>query len=425
MGRIFPRTANPTRRRAMGESGGVRILLTSSRLPFSLALIRGLTSAGHEVYAADAYDVASGSHSRYVAGRLVTAPPATETERFVDDVERFAEERSIDRVVPAFEEAFYLATRRDRLDEVTELFTPPFATLAGLHDKASFTTLAQKLGLPLPETVVVRSPEELREAIGRWPQWFARACFSRGGVALLTNSGPLADHTKIEDVDPSEAQPWLVQPYVEGPMQCTYSTLREGRVLTHLCYRAPRQWQHSTGISFTTVDPEPTLPIVEAIGRELGYTGQMSLDFVVSPTGLNVIECNPRATDGALLMEPEEMAAGLAAAASDEPADPILIPAERSAQLDFAVFGQMFTESPREWPRSIHDLVEIRGSDRGWHDELPNLYALLTLGHHARLNLRHRRALLAAMADDIAWDGQPIEGMSPEDRELVRSLTGE
>jgi hypothetical protein len=29
------------------------------------------------------------------------------------------------------------------------------------------------------------------------------------------------------------------------------------------------------------------------------------------------------------------------------------------------------------------------------------------------------------MADDIAWDGQPIEGMSPEDRELVRSLTGE
>ena len=44
-------------------------------------------------------------------------------------------------------------------------------------------------------------------------------------------------------------------------MQCTYTTLREGRVLTHLCYRAPRQWQHSTGISFETVDPEPTLAI--------------------------------------------------------------------------------------------------------------------------------------------------------------------
>lgn len=402
----------------------MRILLTTSRLPFSIALIRGLTAAGHEVYASDAYAVASGSHSRYAAGHLVTAAPATATEQFVADVERFASERSIDRVVPAFEEAFYLATQRDRLDAVTELYTPPFATLARLHDKASFTTLAQKLELPLPETVVVRSAAELREATERWPDWFARACFSRGGVALLTNTGPLAGHTRIEDVEPSESQPWLVQPYVEGPMQCTYSTLRDGEVLTHLCYRAPRQWQHSTGISFTTVDPEPTLPIVQALGRELGYTGQMSLDFVVSPTGLNVIECNPRATDGALLMEPEEMAAGLAAEAGAS-SEPLLVPAERTAQLDFAVFGQMFTESPREWPRSIHDLLEIRGSDRGWHDELPNLYALLTLGHHARLNLRHRRALLAAMADDIAWDGQPIEGMSASDRDLVRSLTGE
>lgn len=62
------------------------------------------------------------------------------------------------------------------------------------------------------------------------------------------------------------------------------------------------------------------------------------------------------------------------------------------------------------------------GSDRGWHDQLPNLYALLTLGHHARLSLRHRRALLAAMADDIAWDGQPIEGMSDSDRALVEQM---
>jgi hypothetical protein len=401
----------------------VRILLTSSRLPFALALIRGLTSAGHEVYAADAYDVASGSHSRYLAGHLVTAPPATETERFVADVEGFVAEHSIERIVPAFEEAFYLATRRERLEAVTDLYTAPFATLARLHDKATFTELARKLELPLPETVVARSPAELAAAMERWPHYFARACFSRGGVALLTNTGPLADHCDVADCVPNPAQPWLVQPFVEGPMQCTYSTLREGRVLTHLCYRAPRQWQHSTGISFTTVDPEPTLPVVEALGRELGYTGQMSLDFVAGEGGLDLIECNPRATDGALLMQPDEIAAGLAAPVDAAPTAPLLVPADRTAQLDFAVFGQMFTESPAEWPRSIHDLVRIRGSDRGWHDELPNLYALLTLGHHARLNLRHRRALLAAMADDIAWDGQPIDGMSGSDRALVDAMT--
>ena len=193
-------------------------------------------------------------------------------------------------------------------------------------------------------------------------------------------------------------------------------------MLTHLCYRAPRQWEHSTGISFETVDPEPTLAIASAIGAEVGYTGQMSLDFVVSDHGLDLIECNPRATDGALLMGAAEASAGLAGDAAAPESEPLLIEAGRCEQLDFAVFGQMFTESPREWPGSIKDLIHVRGSDRGWHDQLPNLYALLTLGHHARLNLRHRRALLAAMADDIAWDGDPIEGMSDADRALVDSM---
>lgn len=400
----------------------MRILITSSRLPFALALVRKLAEAGHDVHASDADAVSPGSHSRYLSGHLVTAPPATQTTAFVEEVARYCSEQRIERIVPAFEEVFYLATQRDRLAEATELLAPPFATLARLHDKATFTELARRLELPLPPTTVVRSREELEAAVEPLEHWFARACFSRGGVALLTNHGPLAGHTQIEEVTPTPAQPWLVQPYVEGPMQCTYSTLRDGRVLTHLCYRAPRQWQHSTGISFETVDPRPTLGIAKAIAAETGYTGQMSLDFVVSDEGLYLIECNPRATDGALLMDSAEISLGLGADAGTTKADPLLIQAGRETQLDFAVFGQMFTESPSEWPRSIRDLIHIRGSDRGWHDELPNLYALLTLGHHARLNLRHRRALLAAMADDIAWDGQPIEGMSDEDRALVDAM---
>jgi len=223
-------------------------------------------------------------------------------------------------------------------------------------------------------------------------------------------------------VKPTAEQPWLVQPFVDGPMLCTYSTARDGRLTSHLCYRAPRQWAHSTAISFETIDPRPTLAIVSKIVADLGYTGQISFDFVDSDDGLYLIECNPRATDGALMLTSEETSSALASPADSIPDEPALIEAGRREQLDFAVFGQMFTESPREWPRSIRDLAEVRGSDRGWHDQLPNLYALLTLGQHAKLSIGHRRALLAAMADDIAWDGQPIEGMLPADRELVEQM---
>lgn len=400
----------------------MRILITTSRLPFALGLIRKLASVGHEVHTSDAFAVAPGSHSKWLSGHTTTAPPATESEQFIADVDRYVADHEIERIVPAFEEAFYLATRHERLSQTADLFTAPFATLAKLHDKSTFTDLANELELPLPETVTCRSDGELKQAIDRWPQWFARAAFSRGGVGLLTNTGPLAGHTSVEDVHPTPEQPWLVQPFVDGPMLCTYSSIRDGRVIAHLCYRAPRQWQHSTGIAFETIDPGPSLEIVEKIAGATGYTGQMAIDLIDTGDGLSVVECNPRATDGALLLTDEEADAALGRPADEVPDSPILVEAGRSQQLDFAVFAQMFTESPKEWPRTIHDLIHVRGSDRGWHDQLPNLYSLLTLGRSARLNLRHRKALLAAMADDIAWDGELIPGMSDADRKLVEEM---
>ena len=72
-----------------------------------------------------------------------------------------------------------------------------------------------------------------------------------------------------------------------------------------------------------------------------------------------MIECNPRATDGALLMDGGRGLGGARARSGRRPGEPTLIEAGRTQQLDFAVFGQMFTEplkrvaevDPRPGPR--------------------------------------------------------------------------
>lgn len=399
----------------------MRVLVTSARLPFALDMVRKLATAGHTVFASDAYDLAPGSHSRFLEGHFVTASPSGDTEQFVADVEAIARGRDIDVVVPAFEEAFYLATAHERLSEVTTLYTAPFGILARLHDKGTFSELAARLALRTPETVVATSDEELRAGIERFPRYFARAAFSRGGVSLLTNTGPLAGHVDVADCHPSPASPWLVQEFVDGPMRCTYSTLHAGRVTAHCSYAAPRQWEHSTGIQFRTVDARPSLDVVERVGAELGYTGQMSLDFVESDDGPRLIECNPRATDGVLLMTAEELATGLLA----PDAELSVVEPGRETQLDLAVLGQVFRERPTEVPGSFADLLRVRGSDRGWHDALPGLYSFLAFAHHERLNWRTRKGLFAAMSEGICWDGQPIAGMSPADARLLEDLTGE
>lgn len=389
-------------------------------MPFALDVIRKLGERGHEVFACDSYAASPGSHSRYLAAHFTTASATEDPEQFGSDVERIADANEIELVLPMFEEVFYLAAQHERLSKVTRLYAPPFRTLAQVHDKGTFQELCDRLEIRTPQTTLAHSPTELKEAVERYPRYFGRAAFSRGGVGLLTNTGPLAGHLPVDEVHPTEANPWLVQEFVDGPMHCTYSCLHEGRVASHMSYRAPRQWEHSTGIQFVSVDPTDTLATVERLGEDLGWDGQMSLDFIETDDGLVMIECNPRPTDGVLLMTAEELERGLLAPQDET----LLVPAGREEELDFAVLAQIFKEPLKEAPGSIHDLAKIAGTDKGWRDAMPKLYSFLALARFERLSLRQREQLFVAMSEGITWDGQPIPGLPADDAHYLAKLTG-
>jgi glutathione synthase/RimK-type ligase-like ATP-grasp enzyme len=398
----------------------VKLLVTSSRMPFALDAIRKLGQSGHEVYACDSFDTSPGSHSKYLAGHFTTASATGDPAQFAADVERIADENEIDVVLPMFEEVFYLAAQHERISKVTKLYSPPFQTLAQVHDKGTFQELCDRLEIRTPHTVLAHSPEELQQAIERFPAYFARAAFSRGGVGLLTNTGPLAGALTVEACKPTEANPWLVQEFVDGPMHCTYSCLHDGRVASHMSYRAPRQWEHSTGIQFLSVDPSDTLPTVEKLGSDLRWDGQMSLDFIETGDGLVMIECNPRPTDGVLLMTAEELNQGLLAPTGDT----LLVPEGRLEQLDFAVLAQLFREPLKQAPKTIEDLAKVHGTDRGFHDAMPKLYSFLSLARFEKLSVKERDQLFVAMSDGITWDGQPIPGLPADDAAYLAKLTG-
>ena len=399
----------------------MRLLITSSRNPFALDLVRKLAEQGHTVYACDTFNAAAGSHSKYLAGHEVTASPRHETPKFISDVEAIVERHQIDMVVPCFEEAFYLATRHAQLSAITKLYTGRFDQLARLHDKVSFQKMAEQAGVRIPRTLVAHDDASLRDAIAEFPQFFARAAFSRGGVALLTNTGPLAGQVAVEDCHPNTDQPWLVQEFVSGPMVCTYSTLHDGAVTAHCTYRAPHQWEHSTGISFLGIDGHPTLEVVRKFAEPMQYTGQLSFDFVESGDELFLIECNPRTTDGALLMSAEHLAAGI----TDPSAPLTMVEPGTEIQLDFAVIAEMFKEPLKQMPKTIHDLLHVHDSSRGWHDHMPMLWSFASLAHGERMSRKEQVAILEAMADDVVWNGEPIDGMSAEDAATLADIHAE
>jgi predicted ATP-grasp superfamily ATP-dependent carboligase len=399
----------------------MKILITGSRNPFALDMERKLAESGHTMYACDTFRSATGSHSKYLAGHDVTASPRHQTAEFIADIKRIVEERQIDMVVPCFEEAFYLASRHDELSAMTKLYTGQFDQLARLHDKVSFQRMAEENGVRIPKTLVAHDDASLRAAIDEFPQYFARAAFSRGGVALLTNTGALAGAVSIDDCHPTEDQPWLVQEFVEGPMVCSYSTLHDGVVTSHCTYRAPRQWEHSTGISFLGVDSTETLDMVRRFAEPMKYTGQLSFDFVESNGELFAIECNPRSTDGILLIEAEHLSAGI----TDPSAALTVVPPGTQVQLDFAVLADVFKEPLKQAPKTIHDLLHVSDYGSGWHDHLPTLWSFASLVRGEKMSRRDQVAILEAMANDVVWNGEPIDGMTAKDAQALADIHAE
>lgn len=397
----------------------MRALVTGSRNTFALDIVRKLGSTGHSVVASDTYEGAVGNHSRYLIAHEVTASPTFETDQFIADVVSIVERYDIDLILPTFEEAFFLSARRADLPDGVTLFTGQFDKLARLHDKASFKRLAQQAGVPVPETVVATDDASLAEAIARYPRYFARAAFSRGGVGLLTNTGPLAGQVSVADCHPTPEQPWLVQPFVDGPMVCTYSTVVDGRVTAHCTYRAPEQWAHSTGIAFLAVDSSETLDYTQRLVEALdpSYTGQLSFDFVDHEGQLFAIECNPRATNGVILLSADELSQALVA---DAPTAVVSPGVER--QVSIAVFAEGFTEPLKHLPVTLHDLIHVPDVGAGWHDAIAMMWSPATLVHGAKLEHGSRKAILAALAEDIVWNGEPIVGMSQEDAAALEAV---
>jgi predicted ATP-grasp superfamily ATP-dependent carboligase len=389
----------------------MNILITSSRMPFALDEIRKFGRAGHRVYAADTFSAAPGSHSRYVTDHFEVAAPEHGPLRYLADIERIVRRAAIELIVPAFEEVFYLSRHRHRLPWRTHLFAAGFELLAQLHHKATFHALARALALPTPTTELVSDGDELLAAIARIPRYLARPAWSRGGVEVCTNAGPLAFVLLLRDCHPTPTRPWIVQEYVDGVDLCSFSVAQHGRVVAHCAYVHPKEIEHAGGIVFESVDDEEVLSCVRRVVEWTGYHGQISMDFRRGPTGLRVLECNPRPTAGVHLM-PTPL---LVEAVLEERRDGVAVVPPGVRRLYASALVRDALLHPRELPLDMAYLLSDADdiyAERG--DWLPALYQLLSYGHVLSYRLHHHEParpatkLMSAYFDGISWNGQPI-----------------
>ncbi|MFZ2510196.1 MAG: ATP-grasp domain-containing protein [Gordonia sp. (in: high G+C Gram-positive bacteria)] len=389
-----------------------RLLFTSARMPFAVDEIHKLgDEMGHYVVATDTFRESPGLHSAGVNQGYLTAPPTQEPDNFVRDVIGAVQAQDIDWVLPCFEEVFYLAKNRELIEKSapdTTLFWPSLDALTEVNDKTTFADLCERLDLPVAETVVCTTSEEFVAATQKWEHWFARASFGRGGLDIITNYGPLAGETAVEDITPTDDDPWLVQEFLVGQDRCSWSICHEGEVVLHSCYHHPLAIDDRGGIVFESVDSPESLAAVQKIAKELNWTGQISMDYLATEDGTHyMVECNPRPTAGCTIATAEELDTALF-----NPDGLVVVPGGRKKMIKAAVLRDALLHPTR----AKSDFAAAKGA-KGVYDQrkdhMPLIYSALSLRHV----LAYRKAagkeaskelLVAAQFFDILYDGSPL-----------------
>lgn len=376
----------------------MRVLLTSTRAPVTLELARAFAREGHSVIGADTFPATIGAWSKAVERHCVVPSPRFERAAFVEELAAIARRDCVDLIVPTCEEVFAVGCGQDRLTRVARVLVAEMATLTTLHDKWTFTKLAGSLGSRVPESALATSRDELREACDRFGRWIAKPVYSRFATRIVSNAEGFS-RRKTDDVRPSADEPWIVQRFVDGDVECSYSIVHDGRIAAHVAYATPVRHGAGSGVRFTSVDGGPTLEAAAAIARDTGFTGSLSFDFIRGKDGLTVLECNPRVTSGVHLMGEAELVSALA-----DPTAPLhVVPAGRMRQLLFPAIASLASRLSGLGGAAaairFGDVVMSPG------DPGPALAQVPMAWHFLRVARRERLSLAAATTHDIEWNG--------------------
>lgn len=375
----------------------MRILLTSSRAPVTLELIRVLSRADHAVFATDTFSPTLGSHSRRLQRHFVTPAPRHEPEHFGRALLDIVTKERIDWLIPTCEEIFHVGRHHKALSAITKVLCAPLAELERWHNKYTFQQHAASRGLLTPRTELLESSEQLERALAFFPRYLLKPAYSRFAARIITNHGPQAGRRSLAGCRPTPAEPWLIQEYIDGESECSYSVVHQGRITTHCAYRTPHRFDGGAGSSFLSIDGTATLQIARWLLEGTAFTGQFSLDFLRTADGGHcLLECNPRATSAVHLIEPHRLAEGLLNPSASTWVEPV----GRYQQLLLLVLAQsplrLLAHPPHAWCRDV--ILSLR-------DPLPALTQLLQVRHFLGVARRHGLSLVEATTQDIEWNG--------------------
>ena len=387
-----------------------RVLITGARAAAALDLARDFVAAGWDVHLADSRRVRMARWSRLSVRHHIYPSPREAREGFRACVRELVADEAIELVVPTCEEVYHLAAPALHAELGARLFAPDLATLRQLHDKLAFARACEAWGLPIPESHLLASADDVARFVPESEAWVFKPCFTRFGDSALI--GPLPE--ALAQVSPTPETPWLAQRRVRGSEACFYAVAHRGELTAFVAYRSAWRLDGGASYAFEPLAETEAAPLREIAMRLASCAkihGQFACDAIFDASGRPVlIECNPRATSGVHLLTGDGALARVLGDGGRGPAPEQEQP-HTAAYLGPAMLVYGLPQALREarlsdWARLLakgRDAISRPG------DRRPILGAMADAAAYFHEGRRHSISTTAATTRDIAWNGEDLD----------------
>ncbi|WP_407686423.1 ATP-grasp domain-containing protein [Mycobacterium sp. HUMS_1102779] len=384
------------------------VLITFGRSFLALQLARLMGAAGHTVLISDSVPFPITRYSSHVTKTFRTPRPRYEPVGWTRALARIVREECVDLVVPVHEGTEILANtikqHPDLFPDSCTLFLSEFDVEARLENKYEFQAALKKLGIPTLDFALVHNQGEL-EALDFDKPFALKPVYSRGSQQV---------HKVVPGQFPSGLRfdadnPWIAQEWAKGTNYCSYSVCRDGQVKAHAAYPVRYAIDGTSCLTFESVRHEGIAAWVRECAEAFNFTGQIALDFIEVPgRGLFTVECNPRATSGILLFDPETRLDRAFFGLNDE----VIVPLPGASKMlgpGMLMYGWRKSSLPDNSFRGfLRDFLRTDGVIFKRHDPRPVLALPLAFGTILAEAARYRVNIPEAFMHDHEWDGSAL-----------------
>lgn len=249
----------------------MNVLILDGNQNQAVASVRSVARAGHTVFVGEASSWSKAGWSRWSSGTLRYPPPNDNVAAFLESIVAFLRQHPGTLVLPMTEATTLpISTHRDTLIAAgARLVLPEHANVLRAFDKDETTRLAASLGISVPETILVTTPDQARAAAKsvKYPVVLKPRASEELNAGTVRTAGrpryardPAELESAYSDIN-TRSSGVLVQEFVPGEGAGYFALLHHGELRAEFAHRRIRD-VYPTGSGSAvrvSVDPDPDI----------------------------------------------------------------------------------------------------------------------------------------------------------------------